>query len=71
MMCPETPNMLLVFSLYRGWVVKQWHVMAACLEAELHHYVYISEVNKEAEITYWKLHKAVTGVLLTYERTVG
>jgi len=52
MMRPETFKMLLVITLYRGWAIRQWDVVAAYLQAELHHDVYVSDVNEKGETEY-------------------
>jgi len=59
MMRPETFKMLLVVALFRGWEVRQWDVVAAYLQALLHHDVYVSDINEDGEIEYWKLNKAL------------
>ena len=62
MMRPETFKMLLVIALYKRWVIRQWDVVAAYLQALLHHDVYVSDVNKDGETEYWKLNKALYGL---------
>lgn len=62
MMRPKTRKMLLIIALYRGWEIRQWDVVAAYLQANLHHDIYISDTNEEGEIEYWKLHKALYGL---------
>jgi len=37
-------------------------VVAAYLQALLHHNVYISDINENGETEYWKLHKALYGL---------
>jgi len=62
MMRPETFKMLLVIALFRGWEIRQWDVVAAYLQALLHHDVYVSDINEDGEIEYWKLNKALYGL---------
>ena len=62
MMRPETLKMLLIIALYRAWEIRQWDVIAAYLQAQLHHDVYISDINEEGEVEYWKLNKALYGL---------
>ena len=62
MMRPETLKILLIVALYREWEVRQWDVIAAYLQAQLHHDVYISDINEEGEVEYWKLNKALYGL---------
>jgi len=52
MMRPETFKMLLVIALYRKWTIRQLDVVAAYLQAPLHHEVYISDVNENGETEY-------------------
>ena len=59
MMRPETFKILLVIALHRNWAIRQWDVVAAYLQALLHHDVYISDINENRETKYWKLHKAL------------
>jgi len=59
MMRPETLNILLVIVLHRGWAICQWDVVAAYLQASLHHDVYISDTNEQGEVEYWKLNKVL------------
>lgn len=62
MMQPETVKIVLIIAIYRTWEIRQCDVIAAYLQAELHHDVYISDVNEEGEIEYWKLNKALCGL---------
>ena len=62
MMRPETLKVLLVIALYKNWEIRQWDVIAAYLQATLHHDVYINDSNEEGEIEYWKLNKALYGL---------
>jgi len=48
-MQPETLKILLLIALHRGWEIRQWDVVAAYLQAELHHDVYISDVNEDGQ----------------------
>jgi len=59
MMRPEIFKMLLVIALFRGWEIRQWDVVATYLQALLHHDVYVSDINEDEEIEYWKLNKAL------------
>ena len=61
-MRPETLKMLIVIALYRGWAIRQWHMVVAYLQANLHHDVYISDINEEEKPEYWKLNKALCGL---------
>ena len=54
--------MLLVIALHRGWEIRQWDVVAAYLQAVLQHDVYISDINEQGKIEYWKLNKALYGL---------
>ena len=58
-MRPEIFKILLVIALHRNWAIRQWDVVAAYLQALLHHNVYISDINENGETEYWKLHKAL------------
>ena len=62
MMRPETLKMLIVIALHREWDILQWDVIAAYLQAELHHDVYVSDVNEDGELQYWKLNKTLYGL---------
>lgn len=62
MMRPETLKMLIIIALYKGWAIRQWDVVAAYLQANLHHDVYISDVNENGEMEYWRLNKALYGL---------
>ena len=62
MMRPETLKMLIVIALHRQWDILQWDVIAAYLQAELHHDVYVSDVNEDGELQYWKLNKTLYGI---------
>jgi len=62
MMRPETFKMLLAIALHLGWKVRQWDVVAAYLQAPLHHQVYVSDINEKGETGYWLLHKALYGL---------
>jgi len=62
MMRPETLKILLVIALHRGWAICQWDVVAAYLQASLHHDVYVSDINEQGEVEYWKLNKALYGL---------
>jgi len=62
MIRPRTLKIILVISLHRGWKIRQWDVVAAYLQVELHHDVYVSDVNEDGEIEYWKLNKALYGL---------
>ena len=55
-------KMLLVIALYREWDIRQWDVIAAYLQAELHHDVYVSDIDEDGNIEYWKLNKALYGL---------
>jgi len=61
MMHLETLKILFVIALHRGWAIHQWDVVAAYLQAPLHHDVYISDINKQEEVEYWKLNNALYG----------
>lgn len=58
-MHPEIFKILLVIALHRGWTIRQWGVVAAYLQA---HDVYITDINEEGEMEYWKLGKALYGL---------
>ena len=62
MMRLETFKILLVIALHREWAIKQWDVVAAYLQPHLHHDVYITDVNEDGEIEYWKLNKVLYGL---------
>jgi len=62
MMRPETFKMLLVIALHRNWTIRQLDVVAAYLQAPLHHEVYVSNINENGETEYWILHKALYGL---------
>jgi len=59
MMRPEKFKMLLAIALHLGWKVRQWDVVAAYLQAPLHHQVYVSDINENGDTEYWLLHKAL------------
>ena len=58
----ETLKILLIIALHRNWAIRQWDVVAAYLQAELHHDIYVSDVNEEGLVEYWKLNKALYGL---------
>jgi hypothetical protein len=58
----EALKILLIIGLYRQWEIRQWDVVAACLQAPLHHDVYISDINENGEKEYWKLNKVQYGL---------
>jgi len=62
MMRPETFKMFLVLALYHNWTIRQLDVVAAYLQAPLHHEVYVSNVNENGETEYWILYKALYGL---------
>jgi len=59
MIRPETLKILLVLTLYQNWVIRQWDVVAASLQADLHYDINVSDINEKEEIEYWKLNKAL------------
>lgn len=56
---PETLKILLVIALHRKWAIRQWDVVAAYLQALLHYDIYLSDINENGEVKYWKLNKAL------------
>jgi len=59
MMGLETPKILLIIALNRGWTIRQWDMVTAyprVLDT------YISNINGKEETEYWKLTKAVYGL---------
>ena len=62
MIRPETLKMLIVIALYKGWANRQWDVVGAYLQANLHHDVYVSDINEEEKPEYWKLNKVLHGL---------
>jgi len=62
MMRPETLKILLVIALHKKWAIRQWDIVAAYLQALLHHDVYVSDINEKGEVEYWKLNKALYGL---------
>jgi len=62
MIRPETLKILLVLAMQKDWSIRQWDVVAAYLQALLHHDVYISDVNENGETEFWKLNKALYGL---------
>ena len=48
--------------LYYRWEICQWDVVAAYLQADLQHPVYIADTTKAGETKYWKPHKALYGL---------
>jgi hypothetical protein len=57
----ETWRILFIIALAKGWKVRQWDIVAAYLQAELKHTVYITDLNENGEIEDWVLHKALYG----------
>jgi len=55
-------KILLVIALHRDWDIRQWDVIAAYLQAELHYDVCVSDVNEDGGIEYWELNKALYGL---------
>jgi hypothetical protein len=53
---------IFTIALARGWKVRQWDVVAAYLQAELKHTVYVTDLNENGEIKYWILQKALYGL---------
>jgi transposase InsO family protein len=62
MMRPETWRMLILIAMFRGWEIQQWDVVAAYLQANLKHNIYVKDINEKGETEYWKLHKALYGL---------
>ena len=54
----ETWKILLNLAIQNNWIVRQWDVKAAYLNAPLTHDVYVKDINENGETEYWKLHKA-------------
>ena len=59
---PETWRILLTLMVQRKWKIQQWDVVAAYLQADLRHEVYVEDTTEEGEKEYWKLHKALYGL---------
>ena len=53
----ETWRILLTLAIQNNWLVKQWDVVAAYLNAPLTHEVYVKDGNE-----CWRLHKALYGL---------
>jgi len=64
-MRPEIFKILLVIALHRKWAIRQWDVVAAYLQVNLHHDIYVRDLNENGEIEYWKLNKALYGLKRT------
>ena len=62
MMRPETFKLLIILALYFDWHIRQWDDIAAYLQADLNHDIYVIDINKEGETEYWLLHKALYGL---------
>ena len=45
----ETLKILLIIALHREWEMKQWDVVVAYLQAQLHNDIYISDINEEGQ----------------------
>ena len=58
----ETWRILLVLAVQNKWVIHQWDVKAAYLQAPLTHEVYVQDINEKGETEYWRLHKALYGL---------
>ena len=62
MMRAETFKILIVLALHHDWDIRQWDVVAAYLQADLKHQIYVSDINEKGEVEYWLLHKALYGL---------
>ena len=62
MMRPETFKILLVIAFHRDWAIRQWDVVVAYLQALLKHDVYVTDINEDGEVEYWKFDKALHGL---------
>jgi hypothetical protein len=58
----ETWRIVLAIALAKGWKFRQWDVVAAYLQAELNHTVYVTDTNENGNTEYWLLHKALYGL---------
>ena len=58
----ETWKILLNLAIQNNWIVRQWDVKAAYLNAPLTHEVYVKDINENGETECWKLHKALYGL---------
>jgi hypothetical protein len=43
----------------QGWVIEQWDVEGAYLNADLHHTVYVKDKTADGKEEVWKLNKAL------------
>ena len=59
---PETWKILLLLALKEGWVMQQWDVEGAFLNAKLHHDIYVQDIQPNGQIETWKLKKALYGL---------
>ena len=53
-MRPETFKITLVIVLHRDWAIPQWDMVVAHLQTLLKHDAYITDINEEGEVEYWK-----------------
>jgi hypothetical protein len=59
---PETWKILLLLALREGWVMEQWDVEGAFLNADLHHDIYVQDTTPDGRKKTWKLRKALYGL---------
>lgn len=59
--CPEFWRLLLLLAIKDGWVVEQWDVEAAFLNAELKHELYVQDPSITRERA-WRLRKGLYGL---------
>ena len=58
----ESWRVLLTLAIHHEWMVMQWDVKAAYLQANLRHEIYVKDLTESGETEYWKLHKALYGL---------
>lgn len=59
---PVVWKTLVLVAFHRGWEVQQWDFVAAYLQAELKHTVYIKDKDENGKDEYWRLYKALYGL---------
>ena len=55
----ESWRILLTLAINHGWSVAQWDVIAAYLQADLQHEIYVKDLTETGQLEYWKLHKVL------------
>jgi hypothetical protein len=52
----------MLLRIKQGWVIEQWDVEGAYLNADLHHTIYVKDKTADGKEKVWKLNKALYGL---------